>query len=504
MRATRLLLLGLAVLVGTGAIAATASAAEDPLWVFVPKPGNSLFEPKLPPPIGEINGPCGTTVDASGNFYISDYYHDAIDVYKPEGAEDFDYPEYKVKYAYKEGERPPLGKEGYITQIAAVDPIDGPCGLALASSGDLYVNDFHRSVIKYGSLSTSFGSGTVIAGQGVDSTHPTGVAVDQTTGNVYVDARTYLSVYDSSNNPVLDAGNPLHIGVGHIGDGYGVAVSAFPGTQGYLYVPDAASDTVKVFNPAASKVNPIDEIDGSETATGEFVSLRDSSVAVDRVTGEIYVVDNLHPKHAERPEAIVYIFNAAGTYEGHLLDRVVDNMPVGLAVDNSPSATYPAGTQGLVYVTSGNTARGAIDNYTPGAGTMAEPGPAAFAVKLSVGGSGEGSVQSSLRGQSCHSACEEAVPAGATVDLTAAPRAGSSFSGWSGACTGTDPVCSIQVEEAASVRADFARGSGSGPIAGEPTASPGQAAAGVEQSLRPRHRHRHRKHTRPHRGHRHR
>src|SRR4051794_1787195 len=92
------LLLGLVIIAVTGAGAATASAAEDPLWVFIPRLGESA----LPPPVGELNGPCGAAVDSSGNFYISDYYHDVVDVWKPEGAPDFDYPDFIVKYAYGE------------------------------------------------------------------------------------------------------------------------------------------------------------------------------------------------------------------------------------------------------------------------------------------------------------------------------------------------------------------------------------------------------------------
>lgn len=497
------LLLGLAVLSGAGAFASSASAAEDPVWVFIPRPAASLFESSAPPPVGEINGPCGATVDASGNFYISDYYHDTVDVWKPEGAPDFDYPDFIVKYAYGEGERPPFGKEGYTSQIAGIDPLDGPCALALDASGDVYVNDYHRSVIKYGSLSGGFGSGTVIAGQGVDSTHPTGVAVDQTSGDVYVDARTYVAVYDSSGTPVLDAGNPRKIGVGKIEDGYGAAISSFPGTQGYLYVPDVGSNTVKVFNPAVDKVNPVDEIDGSETPLGKFVSLRDGSIAIDRVTGEVYVADNLQPKHAERPEAIVYVFDSAGAYEGHLLHKVVDGMPVGLAVDNSPSATYPVGTQGLVYVTSGNTATGSIYNYTPGAATTAEPGPASFSLKLSVIGGGKGSVMSSASPEPCTATCESSVPAGSEVTLTAVPKAGSAFTGWSGACAGTEGVCSLQVGEAASVGAEF--GPTSSPSAEAPetaaTGAPAPAASPTGSPAaraRARKRHRHRKYHRDH------
>ena len=39
----------------------------------------------LPPPLGSLNGPCGAAVDSAGSFYISDYYHDVVDVWQPEG-----------------------------------------------------------------------------------------------------------------------------------------------------------------------------------------------------------------------------------------------------------------------------------------------------------------------------------------------------------------------------------------------------------------------------------
>ncbi len=143
--------------------------------------------------------------------------------------------------------------------------------------------------------SPSFGTGTTIAGAGVDSTHPTGVAVDPVTGYVYVDDRTYVAVFDSAGAPVDDGGNPLRIGVGSLQNAYGIAFSQYPGTAGYLYVPDAATNTVKVYDPATDKANPIDQIDAADTPNAKFISLRDAAIAVDKVTGEVYVVDNTQP-----------------------------------------------------------------------------------------------------------------------------------------------------------------------------------------------------------------
>ncbi len=346
-------------------------AASDPLFVFVPVPTPVLV---LPPPTGNLEGPCGLGVDPAGRFYVSDYYHHAIDVYN----QNANYNSPTVS-----------GATGYITQLSNEDPLDGPCGMAFDASGNLYVNNYHRNVVKF-MAQPSFGTGVTLTGATLDSTHPTGVAVDPVTGNVYVDQRTYVAVFDESGAPVMDALEPLKIGAGDLEDSYGIAFSQFPGTAGRLYVPDAATNTVKVYDPALDKEDPVTEIDGSGTPNGRFVSLRDASVAVDRVTGEVYVLDNLQPQYTDSPQAIVYVFSAAGAYEGHLKLLVEDGLPVGLAVDNSATPT-----QGRVYVTSGNTAFGAIYAYGPGAATTAAVNLPTANLPLPSVGSNDGAVKSS-------------------------------------------------------------------------------------------------------------
>jgi hypothetical protein len=242
-------------------------------------------------------------------------------------------------------------------------------------------------------------------------------------------------------------------------------------------------------------------IDGSATPEGKFVSLHDASIDIDRVSGHVYVVDNLQPKYTERPGAIVYVFDAAGNYLGHLIDKVNDALPVGLAVDNSASPTYPAGKQGLVYVTSGNTASAAIYNYTPGAETTQEPEPVAFGLKLNVLGNGGGTIRSSTGTQDCGSSCEESVPAGSTVVLSATPDTDSSFVGWSGACAGSQRSCTLELDETASVHARFEPSQQATEGVGGATVSastePGQTAA-PPRVHRKRHHH-HRRHRSAHR-----
>jgi DNA-binding beta-propeller fold protein YncE len=454
-----------------GVLAAPAwGATSDPLFVFTPTPP-APPAPIVPPPVGYLNGPCGLAVDSSARFYVSDYYHHAVDVFSS-----------NVSVA-----KP---SDSYVAQLPNEDPLDGPCGLAFDATNNLYVNNFHRNVVKF-NASPGFGTGTVIAGAPLDSSRPTGVAVNPSTGNVYVNDRTYVAVYDSSGAPVLDGGEPLKIGLGTLGDGYGLAVSQFPATLGRLYVPDAATNTVKVYDPAIDKVNPVATIDGSATPSAGFVSLRDSAVAVDRVSGDVYIADNTQPLYAERPQATIYVYSSLGAYKGHLKYNIVDALPPGLAVDNS---TAPA-TQGRVYVTSGNTDKASVYVYRPGAATTAPPLAPTQSLALAATGSGAGQITSQVGGLDCSSTCQAQLPAGAQLSLTATPEAGSTFEGWSGTgCSGSGE-CTVRMEEATSLNARFDE---------EPSPS-GSSAVPASPSFtqRPlaghRHRPKHRRH--PHRSH---
>jgi hypothetical protein len=329
-------LCGLALALGAATPAAQA-AFDDPLFILRPELQREEGGPPLPPmppPSGAFEGPCGLTVDAAGELYVSDYYHHVIDRFGADVGPEYSY--------------------GYQTQVTGVDPLDGPCALALGPGGRLYVNDFHRNVVAF--ATSPFDAGTVITGAPLDDAYPTGLAVNQVTGDLYVNDRTHIAVFDSSGSELGQ--------IGSFGDGYGLALSGFPATEGFLYVPDAATETVKVYDPATDTANPVATIDGSGTPLGHFVSLRDAAIAVDDSTGEVYVADNLQPQYAARPETVVYVFSSAGAYEGRLKFSVENSLPPGLTVDNSATSS-----QGRVYVTSGNTERAAVYAYPPHAAT---------------------------------------------------------------------------------------------------------------------------------------
>ena len=62
-------------------------------------------------------------------------------------------------------------------------------------------------------------------------------------------------------------------------------------------------------------------------------------------------------------------------------------------------------------------------------------------------GAGSGTVTSSPNGINCGATCTATYPQGTTVTLTAVPAAGHTFTGWTGACTGTG-TCQVPMTAA--------------------------------------------------------
>jgi DNA-binding beta-propeller fold protein YncE len=275
-------------------------------------------------PGGSIEGACGITL-RSGQIYVSDYYHHAIDVFSP----------------------PVGGGEGPYQSRLAFDSPSGPCQLASAPDGALYANAWHEGVARVLPSPLVF-----------DEAESTGVAVDQATGNVYVNDRTYVAAYEPSGAPVLKEGSPLKIGLGTLSDAYGLAYS-----EGKLYVPDAATKTIKVYEPIVDATNPAFTITGSSTPQAGFNSLVDASVAIDPTNGHLLVIDNLQPGF-EAPEAVIDEFDSAGIFLGQPSKRVIDGGPSGMAFE----------ANGNLFVTTGNSEESNAIKFGPysSSGSFAE------------------------------------------------------------------------------------------------------------------------------------
>jgi len=75
-------------------------------------------------------------------------------------------------------------------------------------------------------------------------------------------------------------------------------------------------------------------------------------------------------------------------------------------------------------------------------------------IAVAMAGTGSGTVTPSPAGNSCGTNCYSGFASGSTVTLTATPATGSTFAGWSGACTGTGS-CVVTISTSQTVTATF-------------------------------------------------
>ncbi len=177
----------------------------------------------------------------------------------------------------------------------------------------------------------------------------------------------------------------------------------------------------------------------------------------------------------------------AGTGTG-----TVTSSPAGINCGATCSANYASGT--VVTLTAspatGSTFAGWSGACT-GTGACAVTMNAAssvtasfnpagtYSLSVTKAGTGTGTVTSSPAGINCGTTCSTAYSSGTVMTLTAAAAIGSTFAGWSGACTGTG-ACSVTMSAARAVTATFnalpvntllvyKTGTGSGTVTSSPT-----------------------------------
>jgi hypothetical protein len=184
--------------------------------------------------LGELTGAetCGVAVDPSGNVYVGEYgggVHRYAPVTNP------------VKNADETG---------------SIAGLSGICNVAVDSAGDVYVARYGGGVNKYdamqfGSLSPS---GTLVDNNGYS------LAVDQASGEVFVDEQARLSQYDGSEEPPALQGTSGAAGAGALKESVGVGVDH---ASGKLYVGNGGA--VEIFGPG-------EEVPGVSTGGATGVS----------------------------------------------------------------------------------------------------------------------------------------------------------------------------------------------------------------------------------------
>jgi hypothetical protein len=180
----------------------------------------------------------------------------------------------------------------------------------------------------------------------------------------------------------------------------------------------------------------------------------------------------------------------AGTGSGS-----VSSSPAGITCPSTCSANFTSGT--VVTLTATASAGSSFAGWSgacSGTGSCSVTMSAAkavtatfnastFALTVTEAGTGSGSVGSSPAGITCPSTCTANFTSGTVVTLTATASAGSTFAGWSGACSGTG-TCSVTMSAAKAVTATF-NSSSSPAVTLTPTSlNFGDVATGVTSAVK--------------------
>jgi sugar lactone lactonase YvrE len=196
-----------------------------------------------------FNYPRGIAVDASGNVYVADYFGNKIRKITPEGV-----------VTTLAGS----GSAGSTDGTGAVASFNNPEGIAVDTSGNVYVAEFSshkiRKITPEGVVTTLAGSGTAGstdgAGTAASFNRPNGVAVDAS-GNVYVAEFSSHKIRKITREGVVTT----FAGSGRVGstDGIGTTASfAHPNgvavdASGNVYVADMFYSKIrKIYTPAVA------------------------------------------------------------------------------------------------------------------------------------------------------------------------------------------------------------------------------------------------------------
>ena len=312
---------------------------------------------------------------------------------------------------------------------------------------------------------------------------------------------------------VLDPSSPLNVYVG--------ADVLFQSTDGAstwnAISPDLTQGgTVSIVAVAPSDSNTI--YTGSDDAviavtrsalSGKLSSWFNASTAATRAVTDIKV----DPTTSTTAYATYGGFSGFNDTVGHVFKTTtggaswtdisgnLPNIPVtSIEIDPDIANTYYVGTDvGAFYTSNGGTKWSPLGTGLPNVGVMSlelqqatrtlvagTHGRSAwslslanlFTLSVTEAGTGSGSVTSSPSGITCPSTCSASFASGTGVTLTAKASTGSTFAGWSGACSGTG-TCSVTMTAAKAVTATF-NSSGGPAVTLTPTSlSFGTVAIGV-------------------------
>jgi len=345
---------------------------------------------------GHFNFFQGVAVDSLGNVYVADTDNSRIQKFNSSGT-----------YATQWGSSGSANGQFSYPQGVAVNSVLGK--VYVADSNNNRIQKFDSNGVwefTWDIFSSSFSG-------------PVGIAVDSSAAAFIYVADTYnyrIQKFNSSGTYAAQWGS-YGTGNGQFRIPIDIAVSS----SGYVYVADMYNDRIHRFD-----LNGNSNGGWGSHGSGDGQFYWPEGVAVDS-SGNVYVVEYGNSRIQKFDSSGVFITKWGSLGSG---DGQFDN-PEGVAVDSS----------GNVYVADTDNHR--IQKFRPFS-----------TLTVTKAGTGQGTVSSSPSGISCGSTCSALYNDGTQVTLTALADAGSTFSGWSGACTGTG-TCVLTLYSPQNVTATF-------------------------------------------------
>jgi Bacterial Ig domain/Divergent InlB B-repeat domain/Fibronectin type III domain len=215
--------------------------------------------------------------------------------------------------------------------------------------------------------------------------------------------------------------------------------SLTPGTQYYVAltaVDSAGSESA--CSPTASAVAQV-EIAVTPTATVNF-----GNINLGGSTTQTFTVQSTRSGTVTGTASVPAPFSIVS---GSPFTLVGTGATATVTVRFAPTSTAAA-TTNVNFIANGDTVSRAVTGTGVSTGST---------LTVSKAGAGTGTVTSSPAAISCGATCSASFTSGTMVTLTAAPLAGSTFTGWSGGgCAGTG-TCTFTINASTSVTASFAR-----------------------------------------------
>jgi Tol biopolymer transport system component len=154
----------------------------------------------------------------------------------------------------------------------------------------------------------------------------------------------------------------------------------------------------------------------------------------------------------------LYVMNADGSGQTLLVDGDVSHVVTsGVWSPDGSTILFSRNDLGNSELFTVPAAGGALTQLTTDGNRDELPAwgaPASYSLSVSRAGSGSGTIASGPAGIACGSICSVTFADPTQVTLTATPASGSTFSGWSGACSGTG-ACVVSMLGNRSVAATF-------------------------------------------------